>query len=697
VIKEDIKNVQSMFYVSINGNDENAGDRERPFKSLNKARDAVRSVNSNMTGDIIVYIREGKYYMETSLEFNELDSGTNGFTVYYRNFPGEVVEVLGGKKITGWIPEGDGIYKSYIGKGRRFNSLFENGKRAVLARMPNTGYYTVKRRVEDNDRIKFSFNAKDFPKTFNYSNATIFTWPGVGEWNWFTETKRIVDIDWEKKEMMLSTPASLRLDTGARYYLQDSKDFLDVSGEFYVDDTEGYLYYIPMKLPIENQEIVAPLMKRVIAFKGSSAENTVKKITIEGITISVSDISAEYEMPPFEDCDNDERTCFREGAVYMENSEYCTLKYCKIKNTGYCGVIMNRYAQNNIVYGNLIDDIGYTGVYLTGWGPGEGNFSGTESSYVNKFNIISNNCIRGCGKLIGHGSGIQLYQSGDNEITYNKITEASRYGISLKGLRYNLFKQSYYGTEVTYENHWDFLHSRNNYIAYNDISKILLDSQDAGGFECWGSGKNNRVVNNRIYDIVTGVHGGAAIGIYLDDCSDYFTVENNIVYNVRGASWTTPALLKGVFNVFRNNILANNAASLEILMQEFGGERFDHVVVENNIYYTPGCSLMYRFLEWSEDMVTSCDRNVVYHPDGDYKVRIEYAKVKKPHDDYTWEEWKQMEGGRFDQNSVIADPMFVDSKNGDFNVREDSPALKLGFKNIDQRSIGLKEDFPWDI
>ncbi len=50
--------------------------------------------------------------------------------------------------------------------------------------------------------------------------------------------------------------------------------------------------------------------------------------------------------------------------------------------------------------------------------------------------------------------------------------------------------------------------------------------------------------------------------------------------------------------------------------------------------------------------------------------------------------------GKFDQHSVLADPRFVDPTNHDYHLKPDSPALKLGFKDIDTSRIGLNGAFP---
>jgi len=53
-----------------------------------------------------------------------------------------------------------------------------------------------------------------------------------------------------------------------------------------------------------------------------------------------------------------------------------------------------------------------------------------------------------------------------------------------------------------------------------------------------------------------------------------------------------------------------------------------------------------------------------------------------------WESWQQLGA---DRNSIVADPLFVDPENGDFHLKPDSPALKLGFEPIPIEKIGLYE------
>jgi hypothetical protein len=47
-----------------------------------------------------------------------------------------------------------------------------------------------------------------------------------------------------------------------------------------------------------------------------------------------------------------------------------------------------------------------------------------------------------------------------------------------------------------------------------------------------------------------------------------------------------------------------------------------------------------------------------------------------------------------DANSIADDPLFVDIKHGNFQLKKESPAYKIGFKDIEFSKIGLTQDFP---
>ena len=64
------------FYVSVNGKDDDSGIMERPFASLERARDAIRDLKRERGlphGGVTVWIRGGVYERRGTFELNALD------------------------------------------------------------------------------------------------------------------------------------------------------------------------------------------------------------------------------------------------------------------------------------------------------------------------------------------------------------------------------------------------------------------------------------------------------------------------------------------------------------------------------------------------------------------------------------------------------------------------------------------------
>jgi hypothetical protein len=85
------------FHVAPGGNDANPGSGAQPFRTLERARDAVRaqSVRAGST----VTVHGGVYTRETALEFGAADSGAKAAPVLWRAAPGETVRLVGGKVV----------------------------------------------------------------------------------------------------------------------------------------------------------------------------------------------------------------------------------------------------------------------------------------------------------------------------------------------------------------------------------------------------------------------------------------------------------------------------------------------------------------------------------------------------------------------------------------------------------------------
>ena len=212
--------VQANFYVSPNGSDSNPGTQALPFATLAKARDVVRSNNIGMTGDIVVNIASGNYYVGSTIEFNETDSGTNGYNVIYRATDGvDTAKFIGGAKVTSsWnlvsrssggadadLPstaEGS-VYKTYVGTGVNFNTLYVNDGRAVMARTKNLSQFSGFPSTSTGYMVAVggSISSLTYNLTGNqYGKSNAVDGSSSTEWASNSENNPWIQLDWSSSQ-----------------------------------------------------------------------------------------------------------------------------------------------------------------------------------------------------------------------------------------------------------------------------------------------------------------------------------------------------------------------------------------------------------------------------------------------------------------------------------------------------------------
>ena len=152
-------NAQVEFYVSPTGNDFNSGTAEQPLASLIGARDAIRKHKKehSSTVSFIVTIADGIYTMNEPFILKSEDGGTLEHPIIYKAEKGTKPIFSGGKKISGFTINKNGIWEVKIPESKyykwSFDQLYVNNKRATLARTPNKGFLKI-RSVKENIWVK---------------------------------------------------------------------------------------------------------------------------------------------------------------------------------------------------------------------------------------------------------------------------------------------------------------------------------------------------------------------------------------------------------------------------------------------------------------------------------------------------------------------------------------------------------------
>lgn len=688
------------WYVRPDGDDAGPGTEARPFRTIGAAREAVRrAIREQAEGLLEVVVGEGTYELEEPLRFGADDAGGERCRVVYRNEDGASPVLLGGSALAGWVPWRDGVWRTSVPKGMRFHTLYADGERVSQARLPATGYYhTDAGAGGDDEREGIVVREADLPRdgAFEVRGVRAVVWPGRGEWNWFAETIPVRAFEAAERKLLFDRPASWGIGEGSRYYLQGSLAFLREPGQFHLDEEAGFVYYRPRSGTPETQRIVAPRVARLVEIEGESPERRVSGLSIRGLTLACTDGLAAYRLNGDDGGANAEPDAQRQALVYIRNADGIEIADCRLLQSGSCGVLLDRCVQGARIVRNRIEHVGYNGIYSLGYAPGEGAFDGPAAANLNFGHTIADNVIVSGGELIGHGSGIQLYQSGGCDIAHNRIARVPRYGISLKGMRQGTMPPELWGTPVTWDNHWDFLFSRDNLIRGNDISETMTDSQDGGMIEAWGPGLGNKIVGNRLHH--SGIHFSFGFGIYLDDAADDFEVSGNVLDHLystgEGKLWMT-IFAKGIGNRIVNNLMVDNPDAINAIgTQEMVGEANRDLIIERNIAANSGYP--YCFVNWTPERLRSADRNLFWREGTLRRVTGELAAKAICESpawgyEYEWDDWQRLSGGRFDGRSRFEPPVFApdaDRERGDYRLDPASPAHALGWEEIDYTRFG---------
>ncbi len=635
--------VQARLYVSPDGNDDNPGTRDQPLQTLRGARDRVRNMDKDGTRDIQVLFKAGDYFVDSTVRFGRKDSGSRGSRVIYKNW-GEKGSAcfIGGRALTEWKDEGAGTYSAQ--SDRDVYALFENDRPAVMAREPDEGYHQFES-VIDFSHLKF--READYGR-FNDRGAAVRLWA-----HWIPAKIAIQDIDFDSRIITLNQPYAGNLKgtvwnddwaarTPTRFYIYNSKSFLDQPGEFYMDTASQRLYYKPRRTPIDKQTIIAATMDWVIDLDGA------RDIQFEGLTFQVANGLLEV-LPSLALHSN-----VKGGLIRLGDARNIIIKYCRLLNSGQNGIIVEGDIEKCVIYGNLITQTISGGVRFVG-----GN---------NRDNLIENNYVHHVGE------GIYVRNSVGDVIRHNLIHDVDSNG----------FKSLYVERQT---------------VSYNDISRVGLDGtdSDAAGIytNCTAGGPDGGHVtidHNRLYDMAcNGYPGYPAAAIYLDLDGVYnCTVANNIIYNIDRKYGVH---IRGPNHVIRNNVIDFDGPDLLSPFTIVAGSRRANVAAdkppiwnhrytfENNIVWSASGSIFRVRGQTDEDTFKHVDNNVYYTPKGRYS----FARI-------SLNDWRRM---GLDAHTKFADPLFVNRENHDYRLKPDSPALTLGFQNIDTSRIGLKEDFPY--
>ena len=557
----DVSGVTAQFFVSPDGSDSGDGSFESPFKTIGAARDAVRRLNGDMSGDIVVYLRGGDYRITEPVVFDTRDSGTNGHKIIYTAYKDEVPVINGAQKVSGWTKYNDKLWSAPLDRDTKLRNFYVNDRRANMGSVRvnakgGYGEYSVRAGQADwawdsgkkSDGV--SYNASDIPRiTSNFDDLEII--------NGTTWNENIVctrDVKYENGSLVLlmqqpygaiaQTPGwGAGFSTGGTHTIYNSLSFVDDPGEFYFDKTAGKVYYYPRQgEDMSSADAEAPIADQLIVIKGNSTSDRVTGISFKGITFANTDYQltdvagshgkttcqAAQTYTAFADSNwhkyKYEMADTLPAAINVTNSDSIEFIGNVVKHTGADGISMTNDVINSTVTGNYITDITSSGITVghpqhiyigdASWDNHEKFPKGIEG--ICKNDLISQNMLYDISVVHGFGgcAAITTYYADSVKILSNTIEKTAYNGIHL-GWGWCNFKDS--------------TTCRDNMICYNRVINSLNRLHDSGGIYTIGQMPGTVINENYIQGIPAAAPYQPTYGLHNDEGTAYIQENDNVL------------------------------------------------------------------------------------------------------------------------------------------------------------------------
>ncbi len=555
------------------------GSEARPYAGMEEARQAVRKLNDNMTGDIVVYFDDGEYLLEDTVSFDQEDSGSNGYQILYKARENAKPVLTSGLEVTGWEDAGDSKRPGLLAADvdiPNTRQFFVDGEMATRAKGRIPG--GMNRAGEKKTYTTYNGN-HDAYKGFLCSNTDILNWrnPSDIEFVWDIswahrispiksitqqdDSHTFIEMEWDSfKTGQIAGGVQI---TREPDYAENAYELLDEPGEWYFDRQEKRLYYMPKAgQDMDKVQAIIPSVENLITVEGSLDEKA-ENIAFEGFTLEYNtwlypstkgwpEQQANFAHDPREEFNMHAYSLAPGAAVVTKLTKGIIFDGCTFRNLGSAGINMLEGSTENRVQNCVFKDISAGGVLVGGVSiteahplkPGDtienhiANKTEHDERLIVKNNTITNNYFNGIGTEYKGSIGIVAGYTDGTVITNNTVRNVAYSGISV-GWGWGFWDQGgRYKPDGTPDNETpaayprfplgDAAVSRNNVIENNDISQCMMKLHDGAGIYTLGDMPGSSIRGNLIHDNV-----GWPGGIYLDEGSGGMTVDENITYNVQ--------------------------------------------------------------------------------------------------------------------------------------------------------------------
>ncbi len=669
----------TILYISPAGNDNwsgsvaevSADNHDGPFATLARAQAAVREalLDESRQGPITVYLRGGLYELAAPVVFTPNDSGTPAAPVVYEAYPGERPILSGGRRLTGWEQDEEGVWRVTLDEVTSgewmFSQLWVDGQRRYRPRVPERGYRRIAEQVEPtaeaaprgHDRMRYHEGDID-PAWHRLRDVEVLAFH-----IWSASRMRIGGIETDDRILTFTGPTRTSQRWGAflkdhRYLAINVREALDAPGEWYLERASGELLYIAAgDEDLSEASVIAPRLETLVRFQGEIGQRRfVEHLTLRGLTFAHTNWNLAAQGQSFPQAEVQ-----LGAAVEAVGARQVTIESCAVKHTGGYGLSLAAGCRDVLVRDCDIVDLGGGGIKI-GTGGGAASWMISDYDAADPESAVSDITVEDCtiahgGRLHPSAVGVWLGHASHCAVRYNDIFDFYYTGVSVGWV---------WGYAAPSKAH-------DNSIAHNHMHTIGQGVlSDMAGVYTLGLSPGTRVEYNRIHDVQAYDYGGW--GLYTDEGSTGITMSNNLVYRTKTGGFHQHY---GSGNRILNNIFVDS--QIQQLQRTRTEEHLSFAFMHNLVYWTNDSPLLGS--NWSDDHFI-LDWNLYFNPN--HQIRFP--------GDLSLQDWRAKRGK--DGHSLIADPGFVDAARDDYRLRPDSPALEIGFKPWDLSDAGRRTTPP---
>ena len=560
------------FFVAPDGSDSlGDGSADRPFRTPERARDAIRALPSLPQGGVAVVFRGGEYRLAETFTLTPADSGTPDAPIVYTAAPGEEARFVSKEDITGWrkltaeerasamfgmSEEAKAhVYAAEIPAGWRFHALYADGERLPNSRMieSDAWEHDWPRATAGRDdygprglRAQFGEGVLDGLEGWEDAEARLIT--AI----WWNVNAAVAEIDPRQNTAYFRSRLTVFYpdfrSMGGQFNLMNTPKYL-TRGEWCVDSVRGRVYYWPEDGSDPNgSSVFAPKLRELVRFQGDEEEagweKQVRCVTLRGLTFLYSDRVPETELDPKWLTRNGESP---DGMIYLQGVDRCAVEDCVLGYSGGQGIVLDHWAQNCSVTGCEIAWASSGGVFMTGCGPG--------TTDVNRHNTVARCHIHHIGGDYMHSCAVQFFTSNHNTVEYNYFHDLPYAAVSIIGMAWHQMQngpdsidtENTFGERHTmYNARWaeigpvkDYLDaipyqlSDGSVMQYNICDDYMQTLRDGGALYCWCSGRDKVWQHNCGYRAFT--DDWAVRAIHIDDCDGFNYIYQNL-FRASGAT-----------------------------------------------------------------------------------------------------------------------------------------------------------------